>query len=516
MKLERLHEYLTSAVAILIAVLFAMWCGKLSGQGATALLEKMVGGVAALILGLLLRERIWILIPFLSGFGGSLPFLPLSLGELGIGLAFGWTIVFVALKIIRTKVTYTLVDIFLFVNLVYLATAFIRHPVGVDYFGTDRVGGRGYFTTMIALLGYWVLCRADLSTKDAWRLPLYYTFGAIFTLGCGAVGYFFPSAGTALGAYYTGFMPDDPTAAAAPGGETTSRWAFTAVGSGAIILVLCAYCRPVSLVNPLYFWRFLLTGISFFFLLLAGFRSGAVGAAINVIIAAFFRNGAGAVLKIAMLGACALVLLIAVQGAGIIDLPISAQRALSFLPGKWDYDAKSDAEGSTEWRVMMWKAMLTEDKYLENRWLGDGFGFTRRQLETMQRNTTDVQENFLITGDVHSGPVSAIRFVGYIGLGLFIPLLVLIAIDAAKLMRRSLGTPFFPAAVYIGVPLVFHPISFLFIFGGYQGDLPGAILSIGMLHLIGRGLDLYQPEDSGSHPLSSSEMIDERPALLSR
>ena len=53
------------------------------------------------------------------------------------------------------------------------------------------------------------------------------------------------------------------------------------------------------------------------------------------------------------------------------------------------------------------------------------------------------QENMLISGDFHSGPVSTIRFVGYVGLALFFPLLVGIAVYAARLIKRAKGTPYF-------------------------------------------------------------------------
>ena len=68
----------------------------------------------------------------------------------------------------------------------------------------------------------------------------------------------------------------------------------------------------------------------------------------------------------------------------------------------------------------MWKEVLISDKYIENKLLGDGFGFTRRQYATMQQltqfggSTEDVQENAMITGGVHSGPISAIRYVGVV------------------------------------------------------------------------------------------------------
>ena len=70
--------------------------------------------------------------------------------------------------------------------------------------------------------------------------------------------------------------------------------------------------------------------------------------------------------------------------------------------------------------------MLFTDRYITSKWLGDGFGLTSMQLQQSQQgaaqdNTDQLRESFTVVGEVcHSdGPVSAIRFVGYVGLAIF-------------------------------------------------------------------------------------------------
>jgi hypothetical protein len=207
------------------------------------------------------------------------------------------------------------------------------------------------------------------------------------------------------------------------------------------------------------------------------------------------------------LGTAALLFLVLLQGR-VINLPFPAQRALSFLPGKWEYIAKAEAEASTEWRVTMWKAMLEGDRYIHNKWLGDGFGFTHREFEIMDANrggsTADQQENLMISGGVHSGPVSTIKYVGYVGLVLFMIFLTLVAMRSARLIRRAQGTPFYSLALFICIPVVLYPLGFAFVFGAFDGDLPNSILLVGMQRMLENSIEAYEAKKEKS---SSREII---------
>jgi hypothetical protein len=181
-------------------------------------------------------------------------------------------------------------------------------------------------------------------------------------------------------------------------------------------------------------------------------------------------------------------LILSLQGR-VVDFPFGVQRALSFLPGQWDNVAVADAQHSTKWRTDMWREMLTSDRYISSKWFGDGFGYTQFQLDTIRSNTENLgvmahQENFMIQGAVHSGPVSAIRFVGYVGLLLFLILQVLIVRFAWQLVRRAQGTGFSLLSLYIGLPAIWELGHFVLIFGAYEHALPEAIFAVGMLKML--------------------------------
>jgi hypothetical protein len=176
-----------------------------------------------------------------------------------------------------------------------------------------------------------------------------------------------------------------------------------------------------------------------------------------------------------------------------LELPLTAQRALCFLPGNWDPQAVADAKDSSEWRIEMWEIALASDKYIHNKIFGDGFGYMRSDFERarlIEAGYTSLiegearQEMFLLDGDFHSGPICGIRFVGYVGLVLFLVLLFITAVYAYKVIIISSRTPFQFSAYFIGLPILIKPLYFIFIYGMYKDDLSYLIFSIGLLKML--------------------------------
>jgi O-antigen ligase len=188
---------------------------------------------------------------------------------------------------------------------------------------------------------------------------------------------------------------------------------------------------------------------------------------------------------------------------------LTAQRALSFLPGKWDYEAKAAAEESSEWRFYMWQQALTTPEFIKNKLLGDGFGFSAYELQIMQQEVPnggspfiggDRQESQLIQGTFHSGPISAIRFVGYVGLVLYLVLSFVAAFYAWRLIRTTAATSFFPLALFIGISVIYGPIEYIFVFGGYESGFPRTIFLCGMLRLLSEGFSRWRRGQSDVAP----------------
>ena len=122
----RIGLILTAFVGLLVAVLLGVAIG---------LENFMVFGVAAVMAVVLrMRDHIWLLLPacwYLTGKPGALP-IPFSVRDLAVLLAFGVFVSFITLHRTRVRATTNVLDILLFANLGYLATVYIRNPVGVS------------------------------------------------------------------------------------------------------------------------------------------------------------------------------------------------------------------------------------------------------------------------------------------------------------------------------------------------------------------------------------------------
>jgi hypothetical protein len=278
----------------------------------------------------------------------------------------------------------------------------------------------------------------------------------------------------------------DPRAAtrllpAAEFGILLSRWVASRVD-------------PVrKLIHP--FWGFMIL-ISLCSAGIGGFRSGLASVILNLALGSYYW-GRGRSVVVGSFVAIGLFLVITTVNI-IHPLPPNIQRSLSFLPGTWDRKIIEDVEGSTSWRVEMWVEALTTDKYIQNKILGDGLGFTAKELMA-QAMLMDMKgrgasgwdvhrESVFITGDYHSGPVQTIRTTGYVGLFVLLVAMSVVAWQAHKLILRSRGTPQMIVVCFFCIPMVWHPVFFTFVFGAFGTDVPFALMNIGFLRLLQKNL----------------------------
>jgi hypothetical protein len=107
-------------------------------------------------------------------------------------------------------------------------------------------------------------------------------------------------------------------------------------------------------------------------------------------------------------------------------LPLVAQRALSFLPGRFDPIAVHSAETTLDWRYEMWKEVLPEvPRYL---FRGKGFGFDSSDLFLAAQSQGRFQSEYLAgtitVGDYHNGPLSILIPLGIYGMIAFLWFLI--------------------------------------------------------------------------------------------
>ena len=84
--------------------------------------------------------------------------------------------------------------------------------------------------------------------------------------------------------------------------------------------------------------------------------------------------------------------------------------------------------------------------------------------------------------------LSAVRFVGIVGLLLYYTLMIYSAVFAWRLIRETNGTDFFPLALFIGLAIIWEPVNYTFIFGAFDSGLPNALFNAGMLKMLHNSL----------------------------
>jgi hypothetical protein len=234
---------------------------------------------------------------------------------------------------------------------------------------------------------------------------------------------------------------------------------------------------------------------------MSGYRNTVANVGLILLIGLAYRGGGVAVFTSTVAVALALAMLAFVNLVN--PLPANIQRALSPFPGTWEQRHIDGAEVSTEWRVEMWKEALFTDYWIQNKVLGDGLGFTRKELIMMEEMSVGTgridnrnsgmsaqQEAMMVTGSYHSGPVQTVRTVGYVGLSILVLAMIRMAFYAHRQIRRCRGTEWYPLALFICVPSIVLPIFFVFIFGEFGKDVAALFLSYGMISLLEKNLPL--------------------------
>lgn len=507
MNLQRLPEYLIRWVVTLSGIFLAIYLARSVADGRAGFVAGVLLAIVAIGVVLAVREKIWLLIPPAWALAGQLPGLglPFTARDLVVLFVFAAFLMLKAFKIVRMKPRSGTLDILAYVLVFYLILSFVRNPVGVEALESDRVGGRPYLICGIGFLAYWILRVMVLRPETSKRLLAGLVACAMLEGVLTQLVIWFPSLGF-IGRFYAGGFMDVLKNEGASMDAGTGRLTYLASIGGPVLLYLFVRHPLSALLSPTRFWRVLLVIGGFACVLLSGFRNALLGSLAYFIISGYLHRGRFEIIRIGLLGGLVL-LIVAVGNGSVFSLPRSAQRTLSWLPGNWDAFAVQEAKASTKWRTDMWKEMLTTDRYIENKALGDGFGFTRRQLQLMDYfartgDTAAGQENFMISGNVHSGPVSSIRYGGYVGLLILLSALVLQAREAWRLIHRSWPTPFRTLTLFICIPIVVDPLFFTFVFGAYENAVPQFFFNLGLLRMLQNSIEARQADEHKTQSLA--------------
>ena len=176
--------------------------------------------------------------------------------------------------------------------------------------------------------------------------------------------------------------------------------------------------------------------------------------------------------------------------------------------------AREDAENSSEWRFEMWELVLTTDKYIKNKWLGDGFGLKSSELRAMadaamgyRSSLTGAQEQALARGSYHGFHVETIRFTGLLGLLFAVFANFVFFFSALKSINHYRRHPDFGYVAYLSIPFLVYPFWSLLVFGAYRAEYPQILMMAGFLKIL-ENLRLADQKMNRDSPVVTKETGD--------
>ncbi len=480
-------------VIIALAMFFAIYLGVMA---ATSQFEAIawVVGVGCVVGVLALGKNVWLLIPFGLVLQGTVNALPGSPPVWALGTFV--TLSMFALRIAMHKRDFVLkhdmLDFAILLNVLAIAQAYVRNPSGLLMLGGDTAGGKPYLNFAVAIAAYFCLSvvRADLKMFRIAVIMM--VVATIADSLIGVLSDYIPLLAMVVLPIYSNTNVGVALSGEATNTDTGIARAGGAFGEcGRALGVICfSMARPLHCLLPTHPLLFVSTGVGFVMVLLSGFRSMLMYLFVVYVVSAFIRRKYFDIVAITVAGLLGLCLLI---GSGQVrNLPFGAQRALSFLPIEMDERARADADQSSDWRFEMWEIALTTDRYIQNKWLGDGFAVSasemRAQLDAAQGFAgaiiIDSKEAFMRKGSFHGFHVECMRFTGAFGLACAIFAMIVFFQKAAQLVRYYRYHPMFPYIAFVCIPFLIYPFWSLLVFGAYRVAFPQFLASAGLLKML--------------------------------
>jgi hypothetical protein len=270
----------------------------------------------------------------------------------------------------------------------------------------------------VGLAAFFVVQSIPVDPKTWKKLPYLVLAVATFDLLIAVITTIFPTSIYKIYPFYS--------AVSLPGleelllGESNVTGRVGSFGSFGFILILLVL-SSVSvrrILSPKNLLRVIYIIIGLIAVLFSGFRSAVMNSVIGFVVAGI-RDLKYGVLALLPLFAVILFGLSAINSQ-FFHLPKQIQRAVSFVPGKWDSEMALDAEASNEFRRRVW-TLWRKEYFLLHPWLGRGFGF---QSEWAQRSAADpISIDYRQTvevGNLHNGLFAALDAFGLIGTVFFV------------------------------------------------------------------------------------------------
>ena len=352
---------------------------------------------------------------------------------------------------------------------VIVITGLLTGGFGARALGSGHYGGSRYFTALAAIAGYFAFTSRRIPPHRAG------VYVACFFLSglTGIIGNLAVAAGPPfhflLSIVAPAFAQEQLSAQGAMSGGMVRITGLIVAGS-AIYTYLLARFGIRGLLDLSRPWRLPLFLVATGAGLFGGFRSYVALFGLTFI-ALFFLEGLHRTRYLpALLGIMLLGGLVVLPQAN--KLPLVAQRALSFLPGRFDYFAVHSARTTLDWRWEMWKQVWPEVP--QHLFRGKGFAFDPQDAflagEAQLRFQSEFVASTIVVGDYHNGPLSILVPLGIYGLVAFL----WIIIAGLRVLYRNYrsGSPDYKNVNALILALfAAHALFFFVGFGSLYSDL---------------------------------------------
>jgi hypothetical protein len=357
--------------------------------------------------------------------------------------------------------------------LVVVVTAKLTGGIGLHALGSSVMGGKKYIFLLMGILGYFALTARRIPPHQAGLYMAMFLLGTCLSI-VGDLVSFIPRP------FYFIFLIFPADMGAYIGSQSAMRFS----GVGAAAAAIFSYMLARHGIKGIFLagkpWRMAVFTLSGMLVLMGGYRSMLLGFALLFAIL-FYLEGLHRTKLLPILAFAGMV-------AAIICLPManrlpnSFQRALSFLPVNIDPGVRADAEGSTTWRIEMWKALLPQvPRHLL---LGKGYAISQEDAQligydTAFRSIDPAEQSLALSSDFHSGPLSVILPFGI--WGIIAVLWFLIASVWALNRNRLYGDPALQTInAFLFAAFLTKTMSFLFLAGALSYDIMTFVGYIGL------------------------------------
>jgi hypothetical protein len=521
------QQLISAAIWILGAILGPLALTS-ALEGNPTLLLILGASVFLFLIIFVMKERTVVLPVMGLALGGRLNFLPFGLDTvavLSLGLIFYYFFAYFTMKQ-RNLITgprYFFIPILVITAIV----VYDLRKLGLyNLLGSGQEGSRGAVMMLLGSIVYF--CGISIYSpprKFLALLPYYCFILSMLAQIPGVISTFFPSTAPIL-YYITNTVNVDAYKQSIGFSDTMVRYRAVAGLGGTLALFLVCWYPIYTWWRPYRWWAPILFLLCFGFVAPSGFRSDVAGFFMLVMLALWCYFSWRSLLILPLVLAGAYVLSLSVS-SGLVPLSLSAQRSLSFLPGKWDPTAVASASSSLDFRANIEKVYIREELY-KSPLIGNGFAFDRDQfLKLTQLSMTSETpdgyyqaKSFITAKMFHVGWISLYDALGLIGGAAFlVMLLAMVSIVTYFVSGRDPADPLLRLKIWLFLNIVGQAIGFFTLFGDARTTyLSMCIYSVVLVHLCRLELGWTKPAEppvpSEREDMGPMEKTDPAPSLL--